>query len=372
MARLLVVFLLLSTVAVAQHCSYYDSSDGTAPIELGPNSTNHNKAATFHSLLAGALNNCTYSDTGVAGEICITQEVIQPEGTKYDSGLGTTFEPFGHKLDADYPPASVRNQGATTATGRAEFAVQGCYLPDCPGGVTFSYPPFTVSGSHVIFSEQSPITDFCAQHQNVAPKGCFGQCGTPLMTDLSEAFGIHTQGNDLDHLTDRKYGYTMKFNRKPGQDWATVKPQAIGWTTPGSYMAVLVRPDANGEYNVKTSDNVFGNYSMCANGKLCSNGFEALRYYCDDALNSGNGDGVCDAKDLQFKDLRWQVGRTKLLTMKEAHVKAIHFDATEMHGKWRRRDQFGNTFAIRGSMEIDNALRVQWVWDVIPVQEGVK
>lgn len=358
--------------AWGQYCAEYNTNDLTTPFTIS-DATHHITGS--HSLKAAAANACTYSDSKIANQVCIVQELLAGYGTRNEQGIVTDLG--GHDLAAGYPPTTVRTQGSSHATVQIEFAVQGCGILGCLGGVTFNFPPFSVTGPSVIFKQDSPVSDFCAQHYNNVPRGCYGQCGTPLMADLSQAFGGDESGTDIFHLTDKEHGIRLKFKRGQGQDWAEVKPESIGWTEPNSYMAVLVRPNANGDYTIENSDNVFGNYSSCGD-KLCKNGVAALAYYCDDPINGGNGDGVCDSKDLHFQngDLRWQVGRTRLLTMKEAKVTFLGLTETEMHGTFRRQDQFGNIFALRSIMRFESRdphiTRDTFVWDVIPDQKRNK
>lgn len=362
MKSLALVFAL-STAVLAQNCSNYDSSRIGATITIANN--NHHLTLQ-HNLVAAAVNTCTYSDTGVANQNCFVDQVLHgfPNPGKHEAGVVSDLG--GHRLTDGYPPGTASQPSPSTTNTIIEFAVQGCGLLGCTVGAIFSWPPFIVTAPSLIYSDATPVSAVCVHHSNVPPQGCgTAFCGTPIMADLTP--GMY--GENIGHLTDRQHGYTFKFRSQ-------TKAETIGWTEPGSWMSVLVRPDPNGDYTVQTSDNIFGNYSRCANGKRCKNGIEALRYYCDDPINSGNGDGVCDSKDLHFKDLRWQVGRTKLLTMQQAGIKSFSLDATVMKGKSRITDEFGNTFAIQSTAAVvtpdKDVQRGMVIWDVIPAQSGMK
>ena len=105
--------------------------------------------------------------------------------------------------------------------------------------------------------------------------------------------------------------------------------------------------DRNGDGVINNGGELFGNYTRLADGTLAENGFEALS-----ELDT-NGDGVVDAADAQYADLRvWrdldQDGETdagELLTLAEAGVDALALDYSEQ----QQTDEFGNEHRQVGS-----------------------
>lgn len=100
-----------------------------------------------------------------------------------------------------------------------------------------------------------------------------------------------------------------------------------GWV--GKDDALLVW-DRNGNGSIDTGAELFGDFTPLPNGTLAPNGFAALA-----ALDS-NGDGVIDANDPVFAQLRvWvdadtnaRTGEGELLTLEEARVKSINLAYT--------------------------------------------
>lgn len=130
---------------------------------------------------------------------------------------------------------------------------------------------------------------------------------SPIVLDL-DGDGIETrsvtQGARFDHAAD---GFA----------------ELTGWV--GADDGLLVR-DLDGNGRIDSGRELFGSETLLANGARAAHGFEAL------AELDANGDGVLDASDPVFAELRvWQDadgnGRTdtgELLTLEEAGVRSIH------------------------------------------------
>ena len=120
--------------------------------------------------------------------------------------------------------------------------------------------------------------------------------------------------------------------------------EKTGWIDAKSGILVLDR-DGNGK--IEAGKELFGDRTILDDGKTASNGFAALA-----ALDS-NRDGVIDAKDVKFSELRIWVDKDgngvsmpdELLTLEEAGIRSLNLSNTFI-GKV---DENGNTIARVGS-----------------------
>lgn len=120
--------------------------------------------------------------------------------------------------------------------------------------------------------------------------------------------------------------------------------EKTGWVDAKSGILVLDR-DGNGK--IEAGKELFGDRTILDDGKTASSGFAALA-----ALDS-NHDGVIDAKDAKFSELRIWIDKDgngvstpdELLTLEEAGIKSLDL-SNEFVGKV---DENGNTIARVGS-----------------------
>ena len=120
--------------------------------------------------------------------------------------------------------------------------------------------------------------------------------------------------------------------------------EKTGWIDAKSGILVLDR-DGNGK--IEAGKELFGDRTILDDGKTASSGFAALA-----ALDS-NHDGVIDAKDAKFSELRIWIDKDgngvstpdELLTLEEAGIKSLNL-SNEFVGKV---DENGNTIARVGS-----------------------
>lgn len=114
-----------------------------------------------------------------------------------------------------------------------------------------------------------------------------------------------------------------------------------GWVAPGDGLLVW---DSNANGVIDSGRELFGSETLLPNGLKAVNGFAALR-----ALDA-NGDGVIDASDPVFAQLRvWvdantdaRTGQGELLTLEEAGVRSINVNYTnssyvDAHGNQHRQ-----------------------------------
>ena len=117
-----------------------------------------------------------------------------------------------------------------------------------------------------------------------------------------------------------------------------------GWVDSGDALLVL---DRNGNGNIDTGAELFGDFTPLPNGALAPNGFAALAAFDD------NGDGIIDANDAIFSQLRlWrdsnQDGVTnegELITLEEAGIVGLNLGNTVKNQAMGN----GNTLAREGS-----------------------
>ncbi|WP_309269906.1 calcium-binding protein [Azonexus sp.] len=151
---------------------------------------------------------------------------------------------------------------------------------------------------------------------------------SPIILDL-DGDGVETRslanGTHFDHAAD---GFA----------------ELTGWV--GQDDGLLVR-DLNGNGLIDSGRELFGSETLLANGKKAANGFEALK-----ELDS-NGDGIIDANDTAFAELRvWKdsngngrVDEGELLTLEQAGVQSINLAYTNSNTV----DAQGNTHKQTGS-----------------------
>lgn len=157
---------------------------------------------------------------------------------------------------------------------------------------------------------------------------------SPIMLDL-DGDGVETtamgHGAYFDHSAD---GFAEK----------------TAWV--GKDDGLLVR-DLNGNGQIDSGRELFGSETLLANGEKVANGFAAL------AELDGNGDGVIDAQDAAFADLRvWKDangnGRTdagELLTLAQAGVQRIdvaYTDSKHVDAQGNAHKQVGSYTTVDG------------------------
>ena len=135
------------------------------------------------------------------------------------------------------------------------------------------------------------------------------------------------------------------------------RPQRISWPKEGSNLGVLVLPEDDG--TIRNADQLFGNRTHCGE-RFCKNGFEALRFKCDEPANGGNGDGLCDKNDAIFHKLRFLLGRPsdpnrRLISMDDIHLQYFdvkHYEKLQTDAGGAIEDENGNALWYRGAAEL--------------------
>jgi hypothetical protein len=168
---------------------------------------------------------------------------------------------------------------------------------------------------------------------------CTWTCsGSPIIIDISgQGFSLTNAANGV------------QFDIS-----GTGHPLQMGWTAPGADNAFLALPASDGL--VHSGRQLFGNFTPQP-ASATPNGFAALAVY-DDPQNGGNGDGVIDAKDKIFTQLRLWIDTNhngisepeELHTLPELGVESISLNYRED----KRVDEFGNLFRYRSKINPDD------------------
>jgi hypothetical protein len=201
----------------------------------------------------------------------------------------------------------------------------------------------------VLLSAESAQAQCCPSPYGAPPGGCTNpvwdttNCtwtcsGSPIIIDISgQGFSLTSAANGV------------QFDIS-----GTGHPLQMGWTAPGADNAFLALPAFDGL--VHSGRQLFGNFTPQP-ASATPNGFAALAVY-DDPQNGGNGDGVIDAKDKIFTQLRLWIDTNhngisepeELHTLPELGVESISLDYRED----KRVDEFGNLFRYRSKINPDD------------------
>jgi hypothetical protein len=175
-------------------------------------------------------------------------------------------------------------------------------------------------------------------------------CGaTPILVDIRS--GIN--------LTDAYNGVSFDMG-------ADGHREPIAWTRASSATAWLAL-DRDGDGQINSGRELFGNFTEQPNATTQRNGFVALAEF-DRHENGGDNDGIIDSRDSAFAKLQlWQdanhdgiSGPTELHTLSAFGIVSIDLD----YKLSKRQDRYGNQFRYRSRIRFANGAE-RFAWDVL-------
>lgn len=230
-------------------------------------------------------------------------------------------------------------------TGRLPVSVSGTSLLRECSGVPGAQPQGSCGGgSGCLIDEDCPCGATCmwdgtCDLSTQELDGC-----TPILIPFSQSASIH--------LTSAQNGVWFDIE-------ATGLRHRVAWTQAGDMVGFLVL-DRNGNGFIDDGKELFGNVTPVPGGGTAPNGFEALAAY-DRPENGGNGDGLINAQDTIWSQLRIWIDlnhngiseSSEIFTLAQRGLTEISLDYITTN----RRDEHGNVLRLKAKCNVSGKVR---------------
>jgi len=313
---LVIVQLVLAAGSTGQSCAIWNGirayGDG---VDDNYKNYAHHQPGGYHTMVGSHSGSCTYQNQqgGTIGSTCVNTIVVADNPSGVEVGPTTDLPGYVHVGHFATKGGSNTAIGSASASAEAAVGVEVCFLGVC--GFTVSIGP----GGTIGVSSGNPIWTNLDTAANLS---CPSEIeGCPIIIDTAgEGFQLTDAADGV--VTDMVIpGRRIRF----------------GWTKPGSHNAFLW-----------LDGHLFGNYTEQPPSDD-PNGFAALAVY------DSNGDGVIDAKDPVFSQLRLWIDANhdgvaqpqELFTLPSLGVYSISLQ----HEVDKYIDANGNLFHYRGHLQ---------------------
>ena len=322
-SRLLLTSLRIPTVKNAYLPVCEDLSYTTGPYPYGALGTEEHVNGS-HQFAVGQSGECDYFSDPLGSTTCTVAASANSGASTSDNGLITGIGFDCHVIN--HNEANGISSGiSASASSSSAAAVRHCQLCLCSvqiGMSPISFPADSVWTNSVTYTNSCP-----AKRGNP----------TPVIID--------TDGKGY-HLTSASDGVMFDIH-------ADGKPIQVAWSQAGSSNGFLAL-DRNGNGKIDDGSELFGDHTAQPKSDD-PNGFIALAEF-DKPSGGGNGDGIIDAKDAVWPNLRvWIDTNHDGISQPDELHKLSEFKIESIDLKYResrKKDEYGNVFRYRGTIDI--------------------
>ena len=312
-----------------------------------------------HTFTATVIGTCAYADGLVSPGPCTVSCDAEASGTTADFGSLSGILPHFHVASVALKSgqaggASSESCQGTAATSFVDCITNGCGVNVSINGSSNGIGATVTFANNALWSDQLPAQNDCPSKATVDTNG-----GTCSPTGSGSGFKSNQTGTGGDDtgcspiiidISGNGFILTSADNGVKFDIADTGIPVQISWTADSSNAFLVLDRDGSG--TIANGAELFGNFTP--QPKIATpNGFAALAVY-DDPRMGGNGDGVIDAHDAIFSQLRLWVDANhdgicqpgELHMLPELGVYSISLD----YAFSGRTDQYGNVFRYKAGI----------------------